>query len=90
VGALVTSEDDQIMAIMKSGKVIRSNVNEINRTGRTTQGVTLAKPDKGDEIISITLNEDLDEDEEASEENAAAENTAVTENAVTENEESQE
>lgn len=70
VGALVTAEDDQVMAIMKSGKVIRSNVNEINRTGRTTQGVTLAKPDKGDEILSITLNEDRDEEEDA-------ENTAV-------------
>lgn len=69
VGALVTAEDDQVMAIMKSGKVIRSNVNEINRTGRTTQGVTLAKPDKGDEILSITLNEDRDEEEDA--ENAA-------------------
>jgi DNA gyrase subunit A len=56
---------------MKSGKVIRSNVNEINRTGRTTQGVTLAKPDKGDEILSITLNEDRDEEEDA--ENAAVE-----------------
>ena len=53
VGALIVSEDDQVMAIMKSGKVIRSNVTEVKRTGRTTQGVTLAKPDKGDEIISI-------------------------------------
>lgn len=61
VGALVTTDDDQIMAIMKSGKVIRSNVNEINRTGRTTQGVTLAKPDKNDEIIGITLAQDSDD-----------------------------
>ena len=45
VGALIVSEDDQVMAIMKSGKVIRSNVTEVKRTGRTTQGVTLAKPD---------------------------------------------
>jgi DNA gyrase subunit A len=72
VGALVTSEDDQIMAIMKSGKVIRSNVNEINRTGRTTQGVTLAKPDKGDAILSITLNEDRDDEEETTTEGESA------------------
>ena len=38
------------MAIMKSGKVIRSNVDEVKRTGRNTQGVTFAKPDKGDTI----------------------------------------
>ena len=62
VGALVVSEDDQVMAIMKSGKVIRSDVAEVKRTGRNTQGVTLAKPDKGDEIISIALNAEKDED----------------------------
>ncbi|KAA8830119.1 DNA gyrase subunit A [Bifidobacterium tissieri] len=63
VGAVVVAEDDQIMAIMKSGKVIRSDVAEVKRTGRNTQGVTLAKPDKGDEIISIARNEEKDEDE---------------------------
>ena len=49
----VVDEVDQVMAIMRSGKVIRSDVSEVKRTGRTTQGVTLAKPDKGDVIISI-------------------------------------
>ena len=55
------------MAIMKSGKVIRSNVNEVKRTGRTTQGVTLAKPDNGDEIISIARNEETDDDHQTDE-----------------------
>nr|WP_236034525.1 DNA gyrase subunit A [Bifidobacterium saguinibicoloris] len=64
VGALVVSEDDQVMAIMKSGKVIRSDVAEVKRTGRNTQGVTLAKPDKGDVIISIALNAEKDDDED--------------------------
>ena len=61
VGALIVSEDDQVMAIMKSGKVIRSDVDEVKRTGRNTQGVTLAKPDKNDEIISIALNAEKDD-----------------------------
>ena len=64
VGALVVSEDDQVMAIMKSGKVIRSNVDEVKRTGRNTQGVTFAKPDKGDTILSIARNEEKDEPED--------------------------
>ena len=64
VGALIVSEDDQVMAIMKSGKVIRSDVAEVKRTGRNTQGVTLAKPDKNDEIISIALNADKDDADE--------------------------
>ncbi|RIY27411.1 hypothetical protein CJI52_04235 [Bifidobacteriaceae bacterium WP022] len=59
------------MAIMKSGKVIRSDVNEVKRTGRTTQGVTLAKPDKGDEIISIARNEETDDEENQLEEKEA-------------------
>ena len=46
---------------MKSGKVIRSNVDEVKRTGRNTQGVTFAKPDKGDEILSIARNEEKDD-----------------------------
>ena len=64
VGAVIVAEDDQILAIMKSGKVIRSDVAEVKRTGRTTQGVTLAKPDKGDEIISIARNEEKDDPED--------------------------
>ena len=62
VGAVVVSEEDQIMAIMKSGKVIRSNVSEVKLTGRTTQGVTLAKPDAGDEIISIARNAETEDE----------------------------
>lgn len=57
VGALVLDDDDQIMAIMKSGKVIRFDVSEINRTRRSTQGVTIAKPDDDDQIVEITLAE---------------------------------
>ncbi|RSX57467.1 DNA gyrase subunit A [Bifidobacterium samirii] len=64
VGAVIVAEDDQVMAIMKSGKVIRSDVAEVKRTGRNTQGVTLAKPDKGDEIISIARNEEKDDPED--------------------------
>ena len=77
VGAVIVEEDDQIMAIMKSGKVIRSNVDEVKRTGRTTQGVTFAKPDKNDEIISIARNEEKDDDESAENvENATVDATA--------------
>lgn len=62
VGALVVSEEDQVMAIMTSGKVIRANVNEVKRTGRTTQGVTFAKPEKNDEIISIARNTEAEDE----------------------------
>lgn len=101
VGAVVVEEDDQIMAIMKSGKVIRSNVDELRRTGRTTQGVTLAKPDKNDEIISIARNAEKDNNDEESQNNeteslasesaqAEVSSVQVSEEAVTETESTEE
>lgn len=62
VGALVVDSSDQVMAIMNSGKVIRFDVNEISRTGRVTQGVTVAKPGKRDSIVEITLAQPDDDD----------------------------
>lgn len=79
VGAVIVAEDDQVLAIMKSGKVIRSDVAEVKRTGRNTQGVTLAKPDKGDEIISIARNEEKDDDDDAAAVSAETGDTAAAE-----------
>lgn len=56
VGALITQESDEVLVIMEKGKIVRSHVNEVNLTGRTTQGVTFAKPDGGDRIIAIARN----------------------------------
>ena len=38
---------------MASGKVVRSNVNEVPAKGRDTMGVIFAKPGKGDSIIGV-------------------------------------
>lgn len=69
VGALITEEDDEVLVIMEAGKIVRSKVNEVGLTGRTTQGVTFAKPDKGDRVIGIARNVErsLGEDAEAAE-----------------------
>lgn len=83
VGALVVDEADQVMAIMRSGKVIRSDIAEVKRTGRNTQGVTLAKPDKGDEIISIARNaehDDVDDSDAQTTEQSAAQSSENTDN----------
>ncbi|QQM67349.1 DNA gyrase subunit A [Actinomyces weissii] len=65
VGALVTGPGDEVLCIMESGKVLRSAVDEVSRTGRNTQGVTFAKPDDGDRIIAVARNteRELDSDE---------------------------
>ena len=56
VRALVTDPDDEMLVIMERGKIVRSAVTEVNLTGRNTQGVTFAKPDKNDRIIAVARN----------------------------------
>ncbi|WP_396134776.1 DNA gyrase subunit A [Cellulomonas sp. ATA003] len=56
VGALITDEADEVLVIMERGKIVRSAVAEVTTTGRNTQGVTFAKPDKGDRIIAVARN----------------------------------
>lgn len=76
VGALIVGDGDQIMAIMKSGKVIRSDVDEIKRTGRTTQGVTLVRPDADDVVLAVARH---DEDEaDAGDEGDGGDSSAAT------------
>ncbi|WP_428980292.1 DNA gyrase subunit A [Isoptericola cucumis] len=84
VGALVTEADDEVLVIMERGKIVRSAVGEVNLTGRTTQGVTFAKPDKGDRIIAVARNVERREVEEA----VAAESVSVDEEAADEHESS--
>ena len=65
VGALVTDELDEVLVIMERGKVVRSAVSGVNLTGRNTQGVTFAKPDKNDRIIAVALGERSTGEEDA-------------------------
>ena len=56
VGALTVDEDDEVMVVMEKGKIVRSRVDEVRRTGRNTMGVQFAKPDKGDAIVAVARN----------------------------------
>jgi DNA gyrase subunit A len=56
VGALVVDEGDEVLVIMEKGKIVRSAVDEVRATGRTTQGVHFAKPGPGDRIIAVAKN----------------------------------
>ncbi|WP_136192080.1 DNA gyrase subunit A [Actinomyces procaprae] len=70
VGALTTAPTDEVMCIMASGKVVRSAVAEVSRTGRNTRGVTFAKPDAGDRIIAVARNPEQELEEVASADSA--------------------
>ena len=56
VGALTVGEDDEVMVVMEKGKIVRSRVDEVRRTGRNTQGVRFAAPDTGDAIVAVARN----------------------------------
>ncbi|ROR72925.1 DNA gyrase subunit A [Bogoriella caseilytica] len=56
VSALIVDETDEVLVIMNGGKIVRSAVAEVNLTGRNTQGVTFARPDKNDRIIAVARN----------------------------------
>ncbi|GAB3100840.1 DNA gyrase subunit A [Isoptericola nanjingensis] len=80
VGALVTEADDEVLVIMERGKIVRSAVAEVNLTGRTTQGVTFAKPDRGDRIIAVARNvERRDVDEASGDESVSVDEHAADE-----------
>ena len=44
------------MVVMEKGKIVRSRVDEVRRTGRNTQGVRFAAPDTGDSIVAVARN----------------------------------
>src|SRR5699024_7888528 len=61
VGAAVVAEGDEILVVMEKGKVVRSRVAEVPAKGRTTMGVTCAKPDKRDHIALVTTSAESEE-----------------------------
>ncbi|MDO4665654.1 MAG: DNA gyrase subunit A [Actinomycetaceae bacterium] len=66
-GALVVTDEDEVLVIMHGGKVVRTRVDEVSKTGRTTQGVIFSRPDKGDHVIAITRNTETEAEDEAEE-----------------------
>ena len=42
VGALTVSAEDEVMVVMEKGKIVRSRVDEVRHTGRSTMGVKLS------------------------------------------------
>lgn len=78
VGGLIVDEEDEVLVVMASGKVVRSNVNEVPAKGRDTMGVIFAKPGKGDSIIGVARNQDRqldDSDDETAENTEASESS---------------
>ncbi|WP_271177126.1 DNA gyrase subunit A [Leifsonia poae] len=73
VGALIVDEDDEVLVVLASGKVVRSAVAEVPAKGRDTMGVVFARFAESDKIIALAKNTERNLDsQEADEESEDA------------------
>jgi len=81
-GGLVCAEDDEVMVVLESGKVVRSGVDEVPSKGRDTMGVVFCRFDDEDRVLAVARNKEqaleeadegstLEEDSENTEENTS-------------------
>jgi DNA gyrase subunit A len=73
-GALIVDDDDEVLVVLSSGKVVRSAVAEVPAKGRDTMGVVFARFAEDDRIIAIARNSERNLDN--SDEPADAEESA--------------
>jgi DNA gyrase subunit A len=80
-GGLIVSEDDEVLVVLSSGKVVRSAVAEVPAKGRDTMGVVFARTTEADRILAIARNIErgLAEEEVPDEADAAADVAETTE-----------
>ncbi|MEY2848697.1 MAG: hypothetical protein RI885_1362 [Actinomycetota bacterium] len=55
-GALIVGEDDEVLVVLETGKVVRSSVAEVPAKGRDTMGVVFARFADDDRIIEVAKN----------------------------------
>jgi len=67
VGGFIVHEADEVLCVLASGKVVRSNVDEVPAKGRNTMGVVFARFPEGDRIIGIARNTERGLDAEGAE-----------------------
>ncbi|GAA4368604.1 DNA gyrase subunit A [Agromyces bauzanensis] len=70
-GALIVSSGDEVLVVLASGKVVRSDVAEVPAKGRDTMGVVFAKFADDDRIIAIAKNSERNLVEDAADTEAA-------------------
>ena len=56
VGALIVAEEDEVLVVLESGRVVRSAVKEVPAKGRDTMGVVFARFDEDDSVIGLARN----------------------------------
>ncbi|MFB7249540.1 DNA gyrase subunit A [Microbacterium sp. NPDC056234] len=81
-GGLMVADDDEVLVVLSSGKVVRSAVAEVPAKGRDTMGVVFARTSADDRILAIARNGErglAEEESEADPETPDSENTQTPE-----------
>jgi DNA gyrase subunit A len=84
-GGLMVAEDDEVLVVLSSGKVVRSAVAEVPAKGRDTMGVVFARTTEADRILAIARNGErgLGEDEADADAESAATSTGDSDESTT-------
>ncbi len=56
IGALIVGATDEVLVVLASGKVIRTNASEVPAKGRDTMGVVFARFEDSDSVLSLARN----------------------------------
>ncbi|PRA81178.1 DNA gyrase subunit A [Microbacterium sp. MYb66] len=78
-GGLIVAEDDEVLVVLSSGKVVRSAVAEVPAKGRDTMGVVFARTTEADRILAIARNGERGLTEDEAETDAETEAPETTE-----------
>ncbi len=67
-GGMVCADDDEVMVVLESGKVVRSAVDEVPAKGRDTMGVVFCRFADDDKVLAVARNKEvvLEDTEEGS------------------------
>jgi DNA gyrase subunit A len=63
IGVQLVTEDDQLMMISNTGKIIRLRIKDIRVIGRNTQGVRLIELEEGERVVSVARLAEKEEEE---------------------------
>jgi DNA gyrase subunit A len=56
VGSEIVDEQDEVLVVLASGKVMRTPASEVPAKGRDTLGVVFARFEEGDSVLSLAKN----------------------------------
>jgi DNA gyrase subunit A len=66
VGALIVEEEDEVLIVLATGRVVRSAVSEVPARGRDTMGVVFARLEGDDSVLGLAKNSERNLDTDTS------------------------